>query len=295
MLVLVAGATGNLGLHIIDALSARGHKVRGLGRTPSKLDGARKAKLDGFVTSQSYYDIPALEEAVDGVDAVICAYQGLPELHLDAQLLLLRAAERAGVQKDLKLGMHQSYDPQICFRQQVQLTSTIKPIYIFTGAFAEVFFSLPGHGNFSPANNGPWDPAAKTLDVWGTGNEKWNLTTEQDAAAVTAALVSREDAAQGGFWSFNSGEYSANDIARIYKEVRGKEVTLKMRGSVDELEQAALTARSQRPYRDYFSYIGLFYQLYQINGAYALRNVQNESIGIKGTALEEFLRANPRV
>jgi len=54
-------------------------------------------QLELFVESKHYYDVPALEEAVKGVDAVICAYGGMPELALDAQLLLLRAAERAGV------------------------------------------------------------------------------------------------------------------------------------------------------------------------------------------------------
>lgn len=49
------------------------------------------------MVSRNHYDIAALERAVDGVDAVVCAYAGLPELALEGQLLLLRAAERAGV------------------------------------------------------------------------------------------------------------------------------------------------------------------------------------------------------
>ena len=56
-----------------------------------------RSGLESFVESKAYYDVPALEQAVRDVDAVICAYGGLPELALDGQLLLLRAAERAGV------------------------------------------------------------------------------------------------------------------------------------------------------------------------------------------------------
>jgi hypothetical protein len=43
------------------------------------------------------HDIAAMDKAVAGVDAVICALAGLPEMFLETQLLLLRAAEGAGV------------------------------------------------------------------------------------------------------------------------------------------------------------------------------------------------------
>ena len=84
MLVLVAGATGNIGQRLIDSLANRGHKVRVLARNPSKLPAKRLEKLGTFVSSKSYYDIDALDYACTGVDAVICAYAGIPELQLEA-------------------------------------------------------------------------------------------------------------------------------------------------------------------------------------------------------------------
>ncbi|KAL2677244.1 hypothetical protein Neosp_011012 [[Neocosmospora] mangrovei] len=97
MLVLIAGATGNLGQKLIDSLHSHGHQVRALGRNPSKLEAPRREKLESFVQSEAYYDIPTLDRACKGVDVVICAYQGIPQLQLEGQLLLLRAAERSGV------------------------------------------------------------------------------------------------------------------------------------------------------------------------------------------------------
>lgn len=97
MLILIAGITGNIGKQAASAGLQRGHRIRGLGRSPAKLDDELSAGLESFVVSDNYYDIAALERAVKGVDAVICAYAGLPELALDGQLLLLRAAERAGI------------------------------------------------------------------------------------------------------------------------------------------------------------------------------------------------------
>ncbi|KAK2129079.1 hypothetical protein NOF04DRAFT_1343986 [Fusarium oxysporum II5] len=127
MLVLVAGATGNLGQKLIDSLYSRGHQVR-----------ARRDKLECFVQSEPYYDVPAIESACKVVDAVICAYTGMPESSLDGQLLLFRAVEREGIKKyvaaswnfdwkNMNLGVHES-----------------------------------------PANKGAWDPKRKAMGIWGT-------------------------------------------------------------------------------------------------------------------------------
>lgn len=87
MLILIAGTTGNIGKQVARAGLQRGHQVRALGRSPAKLDDEVSAGLESFVVSDNYYDIAALERALKGVDAVICAYAGLPELALDGQLL----------------------------------------------------------------------------------------------------------------------------------------------------------------------------------------------------------------
>lgn len=97
MLILIAGITGNIGQKAAQAGLERGHQIRGLGRSPDKLDPEIHARLESFVESKAYHDVSALDQACQGVDAVICAYGGMPELALDGQLLLLRAAERAGI------------------------------------------------------------------------------------------------------------------------------------------------------------------------------------------------------
>ncbi|PSN67482.1 NAD(P)-binding protein [Corynespora cassiicola Philippines] len=306
MLILVTGITGNLGLRLLDSAVSRGHQVRGLGRSSDKLTGDQRSKLESFVEIRNYYDIEALDKACTGVDAVICAYAGNPIMHLDGQLLLLRAAERAGITRFLaaswncdwrvlQLGMHQSYDACIAFYQQAKLTSTIKPIYILCGALAEVYFSVPGHGNFSPAYNGPWDPEKKTIDIWGTGDEKWDLTTEKDAADFSVEVIQRDDAPEGGFWEVHSGAYSPRELAKIYKKIRGIEVAHNYRGSLDDLSELAYSLRSQKPYNNYYSFIGLFYQLFQLNGTYSLKNLDNHKLNVKTTSMEDFLRQNPEI
>jgi nucleoside-diphosphate-sugar epimerase len=303
MLVVVAGITGHIGQKLLDCLTARGHHVRGLRRNPSKLDEKRRSKLEGFVVSKTYYDVDALERACDGADAVICAYFATPELHLDGQLLLLRAAERAGISRFITsswncdwsrdpLGLHESYDPLIAFRRIAGISSTIKPIYIFTEVLAEVLFAVPGHPYFSQSNGGIWDPSVKSMAFWGTGDEPWPWTTEHDAARFSVALLERQDADRGGCWRLSSGVHSMNDIAAAYENVKGRKVQVHRKGTVEALRARALGPREQDSPLNYFNYMGLFYQLYVLDGTWPAGQRDNDLVGVVPTTLEGFLEAN---
>ncbi|KAE8383454.1 hypothetical protein BDV26DRAFT_302972 [Aspergillus bertholletiae] len=307
MLVLIAGVTGNLGAHMIDSFTSRGHQVRGLGRTPSKLSTLRHEKLESFVQVNSSYDVPGIEKACHGVDAIVCAYQGHPELVIEGQLLLLRAAERAGVKRfvanswncdwrNMSLGMQETYDPMLMFRHYAELTSSIHPVYIFTGVLGEVLFSVPGHGSFTPDNKGVWDPVGKRMEYYGTGDEVWYWTAERDAAEFTAEILQLEESDRGGFWNVYSGAHSLLDIARTYEKVRGEEVTLVRKGTVDDLRRNALEARSKstRKYQ-YFEYCGFFYQLFTMDGTYRHPYIISDKLHVQTTSLEDFLKQNPTV
>lgn len=97
MLILITGITGMVGQPCAEYAISKGHRVRGIGRDPSKVPASIRENLEGFVTSSGIYDLPALDKAVSGVDAIVCAWGGAPEMIIEGQLLLLRAAERAGV------------------------------------------------------------------------------------------------------------------------------------------------------------------------------------------------------
>ncbi|CAO2653753.1 Nn.00g031640.m01.CDS01 [Neocucurbitaria sp. VM-36] len=309
MLVLVAGATGNLGQKLVTSLLNRGHHVRALGRNPSKIQAQLASQLESFVAFTAYHDIPALDQACAGVDAVICAYQGTPELHLDAQLLLFRAAERAGVKKfiaaswcydwrGMSLGQQDSYDPDITFKNHVELTSSLKPIWIFTGTLAEVFFSAPGRVDFTPASNGAWDSKGRVADVWGEGKERFAWTSEADAAEFTAAVLSLpadSPLRDQQFFKVVSGVNSFEDFVRVYGEVRGCEITVKHKGSVEDLRKEAYEARDKGDRSRWWEYIMYFYLLHMLDGTWEMGELDNDRVGVNGTSLREFLEANPDV
>ncbi|KAI0967233.1 NAD(P)-binding protein [Xylaria arbuscula] len=309
MLVLVAGATGNIGQKIVASLLRRGHKVRALARSPDKLPAETLSQLESFVKISNYHDIVALEAAVQGgVDAVICAYNGTPELQVEGQLFLLRAAERAGVLiyvsaswnmdwRKQALGDHESYDPYLCFKRLAELTTRVRPHYIFSGVLAEVLFSAPGRVSFSPQNHGVWDPApeGKHAEIWGDLDVKWQWTSEADAAEFAAAIVEQKDAAEGGFWTVCSGYDSLPDIARIYEQVRGTAVGVERVGTVEELREKAFAGRAASHPTTMWDYLGYFYVLYTVDGTWTPGPFDNERLGVKGVGLEKYLRENPEI
>lgn len=300
MLLLIAGITGHVGHHLARHAIAKGLTVRGLGRSPAKLDPT--IKLESFIQAANYYDIPALDAAVAGVDAIIVAYMGTPELQVDGHLLLLRAAERAGVRifhastwaydfRKTNFLEHESYDAFVAFQRIAELTSPIKPIYVLSGVLAEVFFSVEGRADFSPKSGGVFDPVEKCFEYYGTGDEKYQWTTEEDAAKFSIELIVSDEArsGNGGFFSAWSGEHSVREIAEVYKKVQGKPISLKNMGTVEDLEKKALADRAQGTPAGFWGYIGAFYQLFTINGRWVLTD-ENSFPNVERTSLEGFFK-----
>lgn len=195
----------------------------------------------------------------------------------------------------MELGKHESYDAYVSFRHQVEMTSDIKPIYVFNGIFAETLFSFADHGHFGPDQPNLWDPKEKRMKIWGTGHAVWYWTTEQDAAEFTAEILQRDDAVEGGFWNVCSGANSLIEIAQIYEQSQGRKVTLDIMGSVEDLCAKALSAREQG-YKSHFErYIGWFYQLHAIDGTWTFPKLDNDKLKAKTTSLEEFWANHPEI
>jgi len=177
------------------------------------------------------------------------------------------------------------------------MTSQIRPFYIFVGILAETFFSVPGHGGFAPSSHGVWDPipGAPKAEVWGSGHEKWQITTEQDTANFTAALVC-DMSQEHGVYRFCSFEGTVKEIAKTYERSKGYPVELEYKGTIDDLKNAADDARKELGLLRFWEWMGYYYQLCQLNGKSMMHKLDNDRYpDVKAVSMPEFLELNPDV
>ncbi|MFT4267464.1 MAG: NAD(P)-dependent oxidoreductase [Xenophilus sp.] len=106
MNVALIGATGFVGSALLNELLSRGHAVRALARTPSKLPA--RAGLE--VVQADVLQQAEVARAVAGVDAVVSAYNPgwkeprLYELFLEGSKAISEGVKQAGVKRLLVVG-----------------------------------------------------------------------------------------------------------------------------------------------------------------------------------------------
>lgn len=121
MKILVTGATGFVGRHVVTSLLAHGHEVVALARDAQKADGMPWIGEVGFVACDLHRDCRPAVELAGHCDALVhLAWPGLPDYrayfhiarNLPADLAFLEAAVRAGVPQVLVAGTCLEYGLQ---------------------------------------------------------------------------------------------------------------------------------------------------------------------------------------
>ncbi|UOQ71621.1 NmrA family NAD(P)-binding protein [Hymenobacter cellulosilyticus] len=189
-LIVVAGATGDLGHRIVTALRQRNAPVRALVRPetdPAKID--RLTQQGVQVQPVDFSDSVALTRACAGASCVLSALAGLREVIIDTQTQLLNAAVAAGVPRFIPSDFASDYTQQapglnrnFDLRRELQAIIDQAPIAatsILNGAFAEVLtYNIPLL-DFKQQQVGYWEDADWQID----------FTTMDDTAAFTAAAA----------------------------------------------------------------------------------------------------------
>lgn len=246
--VLLAGATGMVGGRIAHHLLERpGVDLRLLARetalaTPAGKERLRALEAQGAaVFLGDLTDTDALLRATDGVDVVVSAVQGGPDVIVDGQLALARAAQQQGawrmIPSDFALdlfaatpGEHPAFDLRREADQAIAELG-IEHIHVLNGAFLDGMVDMG------------FDHGARTVSYWGTGDEVFEATTVEDTARFTARAAVDRDLVSGPL-PVVGDRVSANTMTDTVERVTGTSYARRSNGGVEDLRTMVEQARA---------------------------------------------------
>ena len=293
-IILVAGATGNLGERIINALLARGAEVRAVVRSGCDVEKLNKLeKLGVKIFTVNMSNVEEISNACIGVFCVVSALQGLHEVIVDTQRVLLDAAISAGVPRfipsDYSIdftkfppGENRNLDLRRDFHKYLDKTS-ISATTIFNGAFAElltgqmplIFFKL------------------KRILYWGNADQRMDFTTMDDTAAFTANAAL--DPSTPRILRIAGDQVSARELTTVMSEVTGKKFRLFRAGGLGMLGALIKVARTVAPGEKeaYPAWQGMQYMRNMFEGLAKLEPLDNDRYpNMHWTTLRDVLLAH---
>jgi len=222
--VLVTGATGQQGGAVVQALLARGHRVRGLTRNANSDKAKRLAAQGVEVAAGDFTDHDSLVRAATGVDAIYAMSTPF-EKGMDAEtaqgLAITEAAKQAGVghlvyssvsDADRQTGIPH-FDSKYAVEEAIRASGV--PFTIS----APVFFM----DNFLQ----PWmglDPAAGTLSMPMPGTRALQQIAVADIGAFATALIERREAVFGQRFNIAGDELTGEQTASVFSQALGRPI-----------------------------------------------------------------------
>jgi len=244
--VVLAGGTGNLGGRIARALSQRGANVVVLARSADPED--KRIALESLGITVRTVDMSRVSDiasACEGAACVVSALQGVRDVIVDTQSVLLDGAVKSGVKRfipsdfstdfrTLPPGENRNYDLRREFHERLY-AAPITPTSIYNGVFAEVLIQNPPYLNFDK----------KVVAYWEDPDWRLDFTTMDDAAAYTAAAAL--DPTTPDTLNIASFSVTPRQLARFTDEVLKTPFNLERLGSLDELRRRNDSERAADP------------------------------------------------
>ena len=289
--IVVAGATGNLGGRIVRALRERGANVRALVRHGTARDRLeRLQELGVAIASADWSSASELTQACSGASCVVSAVQGLRDVIVETQTLLLEAAIKAGVPRfipsDYSIDFtkfppeeNRNLDLRRDFHKRLDETS-ISATTIFNGAFTDLL-------------TGPMPLILfklKLILYWGNADQRLDFTTTDDTAAFTARAAL--DPSTPRFLRIAGDQLSARELTAVVREVTGKKFRLFRAGGLGMLGTLIKVARRVAPGEKelYPAWQGMQYMRNMFDGRAKLEPLDNDRYpGMRWTTVRDVL------
>jgi hypothetical protein len=276
-------------------LIERGATVRSLLRTAaSDEDKSRLARLGIAVAPADVSDAASVAAVCEGAACVISALNGLYDVVVARQSVLLDAAVQAGVPRFIssdfsadftttKPGDNRNLDLRREFMVRADL-ARIKTTSIFNGAFMDML------GAEMPIIQ----PAIRRVLYWGSADQPLDFTAKNDDAAFTAAAAL--DEATPRVLRIAGDTVSARDIARTMSEISGERYRTLWAGSIGSLGLLIRLTKilAPQPRATFPAWQGMQYMRDMFSGRGKLHPLDNNRYpDLRWTSVREQLLAAP--
>lgn len=290
-IIVVVGGTGNLGGKIIKALLDKGAEVRALVRSTSNPEKiSQLEKIGTKVKSVNMSGEQEIAEACKGATCVVSALAGLEDVVVDAQIVLLNAAIKAGVPRfipsDYSLdftnftdGENRNLDLRRKFHRYLDSTST-QATTVFNGAFMDMLTDEIPLIIFKK----------KLVLYWGNAGHKMGFTTVEDTAMFTANVAL--DTFTPRYLRVAGDQISPREIREVMNELSGEKFRLLRTGGLGLLSLLIKIAKKISPGKTdlYPAWQGMQYMRNMMDDRATLTSTDNNRyLDMKWTSVKELL------
>lgn len=290
-IIVVAGATGNLGGKIVSALLAKGAEVRAIARIETDVKKIKDLEEKGVKVYQvDTSNKSEISKHCIGAHCFVSALAGLGETVIDTQKIFLDAAVEANVQRfipsdyssdftNLKEGQNRNLDFRRKFHEYLDKTP-IKATTIFNGPFMDLLTTDMPLILFKQ----------KWILCWGNANQVLEFTTTDNVAEFTAAAAVDENTPR--YLRIAGDRLSCNDFVKLLSEITTKKYKLFRPGGIRLLNFLIKMTRFFSPSEKelYPAWQGMQYMRDMMEGRIIFQKYDNDRYtNIKWTSVKEFL------
>jgi len=290
-IIVVAGATGNLGGKIIKALLTKDVEVRAIVRLETDIKKIKDLEEKGVKVFQvDTSNKSEISKHCIGADCLVSALAGLRETVIDTQKVFLDAAVEANVQRfipsdyssdftNLKEGQNRNLDFRRDFHNYID-KAPIKATTIFNGPFMDLLTTDMPLILFKQ----------KKILCWGNANQVIEFTTIDNVAEFAAEVAIDENTPR--YMRIAGDKLSCNDFVNLLTELTKKQYKIFRPGGISLLNFLIKVTRFFSPSEKelYPAWQGMQYMRDIMEGRIIFQKYDNDRYSqIKWTSVKEFL------
>lgn len=290
--IVVAGATGNLGGKVVNALLNNGAKVIAITRLETDKKDIDALKEKGVKVFQvDTLKLSEVAKCCEGADCVVSTLSGLKETIIDTQKVLVEAAIQANVQRfipsdysidftNLIEGRNRNLDLRKEFYRYIE-EKPIKVTTIFNGAYMELLTTDMPLILFK----------IKRILCWGNPDQPMEFTVTDDVAKFTALAALDDNTPR--YLRIAGDRLSSIDFVKLLTKLTGENFKLLKPGGISLLNFLIKVTRFFSPSKGeiYPAWQGMQYMRDMMEGRINFQKYENERYSeVKWTSVEEFLK-----